>query len=82
MRAACGGCLVMHRDGSVAFCTEELDGRPCAGYGERHLGGTMSCRVAPRLVRCLHCQQTMQLRLLFAAPFVPPMPARSPALVN
>lgn len=82
MGSVCGGCLVLHRDGSVAFCTEELDGRPCAGYGQRHLGGTMPCRVAPRLVSCMHCQQTLQLRILYSAPFVPTHPERTPALVN
>lgn len=82
MGAVCCGCLVLHRDGSVAFCTEELDGRSCTGYQGRHLGGTMPCRIAPRLVRCQHCQRTLQLRLLFATPFVPSLPERSPALVN
>lgn len=80
--AACGGCLVLHRDGMVAYCTEELDGRPCIGYGARHLAGTMPCRVAPLIVQCRHCQQSLQLRLIFAVPFVPPLPVRAPALVN
>lgn len=82
MEPACCGCLVLHRDGSVAFCTEEIDGRPCEGYGHRHLGGTMPCRVAPRIVQCLHCRQVMQLRLIFAPPFRAEEPERSPALVN
>jgi hypothetical protein len=38
--------------------------------------------VAPRLVRCLHCTQMLQLRILYSAPFVPPVPLRDPALVN
>jgi hypothetical protein len=78
----CEGCLVVHRDGLVAFCTEDLDGRRCPGYHLRHLGGSMSCRVVPRIVHCLHCQHALQLRLVFAAPFVPALPDRVPALAN
>lgn len=82
MRAVCCGCLVLHRDGSVAFCTEELDGRPCGGYEHRHIGGTMPCRIDPRTVQCMHCRKAMQLRLMFAPPFEALQPERSPALVN
>ncbi len=69
--AVCEGCLVLHRDGVVAFCSEELDGRTCAGYGHRHLAGLMSCRVEPRVVRCRRCQQAMQFRLIIAPAYVP-----------
>lgn len=82
MGRACFGCLVVHRDGSVAFCTEELEGRPCAGYGVRHEGGTMACRVVPRLVRCRYCEQALQLRIVFAGRFEPELPEPSPARVN
>lgn len=82
MRQVCHGCLVVHRDGLVAFCTEDLDGRRCRGAHLPHLGGSMPCRVVPRIVRCLHCQRTLQIRLAFAPPFVPPLPDRTPALVN
>lgn len=82
MRQVCEGCLVVHRDGLIAFCTEELDGRPCRGHGLPHLGGLMPCRVVPRLVRCLHCTQVLQLRIVYSAPFVPSLPMRDPALVN
>ena len=67
----CNGCLVLHRDGMIAFCSEELDGRRCEGYGHPHLAGTMSCRVAPWAVRCLHCEHAMQYRLIVAPVFVP-----------
>lgn len=67
----CDGCLVLHRDGEVAFCSEELDGRRCAGYDQPHLGGLMSCRVAPRAVRCRRCEHAMQFRLMIAPDFAP-----------
>lgn len=67
----CDGCLVLHRDGEIAYCSEELDGRPCAGYGEPHLAGVMSCRVSPRRVVCRRCQHAMQFRLIVAPEYVP-----------
>lgn len=82
MRASCEGCLVLHRDATVAFCTEELDGRLCLGYDRRHLAGTMSCRVEPKVVRCGHCQRSLQLRLIYSIPYQAPRPLMSRALVN
>src|SRR5271163_974554 len=35
----CDGCLVLHRDGEIAYCSEELDGKTCAGYDMPHLAG-------------------------------------------
>ncbi len=78
----CSGCLVVHRDGLVAFCTEELDGGQCTGYDHPHLAGIMPCRVAPLVVRCRHCQQALQLRLMIAEPFNPVPPARDSVLIN
>jgi hypothetical protein len=75
----CDGCLVLHRDGMVAFCTEELDGRHCEGYDAPHLAGVMSCRVSPRKVNCRRCQQAMQYRLMVAPEFVPEI---APAGIN
>jgi len=69
----CNGCLVLHRDGVVAFCTEELDGRSCEGYDLPHIAGIMSCRVTARRVRCHRCQQAMQYRLMIAPEFIPEM---------
>jgi len=39
----CAGALWLHVDGTVAACSEEVAGRPCAGVGALHLGGTCSC---------------------------------------
>lgn len=80
--SSCSGCLVVHRDGTVAYCTEELDGGHCAGYDHRHLAGTMPCRVSPLVVRCQHCQEVMQLRLVLATPFQPHLPNRDPVWTN
>ena len=67
----CDGCLVLHRDGEIAYCSEELDGRPCAGYDMPHLAGVMACRVTPRGSRCQHCDDVMCRRLMMAPTFVP-----------
>jgi hypothetical protein len=67
----CNGCLVLHRDGEIAYCSEELDGNDCAGYELPHLAGVMACRVTPRGSRCQHCDQAMQFRLIMAPDFVP-----------
>ena len=67
----CDGCLVLHRDGEIAYCSEELDGKPCAGYDMPHLAGVMACRVTPRGTRCQHCDDVMRRRLMMAPDFVP-----------
>ncbi len=67
--AMCNGCLILHRDGEIAYCSEELDGKDCAGYGEPHLAGVMACRVTSRGSRCRHCDEAMRLRLIIAPPF-------------
>lgn len=69
--AMCNGCLVLHRDGEIAYCSEELDGKDCTGYSEPHLAGVMACRVTPRGKRCHHCDEAMKRRLMMAPPFVP-----------
>jgi len=71
MAAMCNGCLVLHRDGEIAYCSEELDGKPCLGYDAPHLAGVMACRVTPRGTRCRHCDEVMRRRLLLAPEFVP-----------
>jgi hypothetical protein len=71
--AMCNGCLVLHSDGEVAYCSEELDGNSCAGYGEPHLAGVMACRITPRGTRCARCDNAMRRRLALAPPFVPPI---------
>ena len=67
----CNGCLVVHRDGDIAYCSEEIDGGLCAGNDFCHLGGVLACRVSPRSSRCLHCDLVMQRRLRTAPHFVP-----------
>jgi hypothetical protein len=42
---SCSGQLVVHRDGTVAYCTEERSGRTCAGEDHPHRGGFFACRV-------------------------------------
>ena len=42
---SCAGQLVVHRDGTVAYCTEEHAGRACAGEDRPHRGGFFACRV-------------------------------------
>jgi hypothetical protein len=41
--AQCSGTLVVHGDGSPAACTEELEGRCCAGSGAEHTGPAIGC---------------------------------------
>lgn len=40
----CGGALLVHVDSSPAACTEELEGRCCAGTDAAHRGGTILCQ--------------------------------------
>ena len=42
---SCPGQLVVHRDGTVAYCTEETAERRCAGEDHPHRGGFFACRV-------------------------------------
>ncbi|MHB8437656.1 MAG: hypothetical protein ACYDD4_00625 [Acidimicrobiales bacterium] len=39
----CIGTLLLHLDGSVAACSEEIDGRCCPGADALHSGGTTDC---------------------------------------
>jgi hypothetical protein len=39
----CPGRLVVHADGSVAFCSEESEGRMCLGYAEPHASEPDTC---------------------------------------
>ena len=50
----CYGTLVLHRDGTAAACSEELDGRPCAGNDRPH-AGIISCRDLLGFGGCEHC---------------------------
>jgi hypothetical protein len=42
---SCPGQLVVHRDGTVAHCTETIAGRRCAGEDRPHRGGFLACRL-------------------------------------
>jgi hypothetical protein len=67
----CNGCLVCHRDGGIAYCSEELDGGVCAGRDDHHLGGVLACRMSALSSRCDHCDSVMRHRLMTAPIFVP-----------
>jgi hypothetical protein len=41
--ASCAGQLVVHRDGTVAYCTESDEGRACAGTDRPHRRGIFTC---------------------------------------
>lgn len=51
---SCAGQLVVHGDGTMAYCTEESAGRTCAGEDHPHRGGFFACRVVDG-DSCLHC---------------------------
>jgi hypothetical protein len=54
---SCLGQLVVHLDGTVAYCTEETAGRPCPGEDHPHRGGFF----AHRLVTRHHCPRCTQV---------------------
>lgn len=51
---SCAGQLVVHRDGSVAYCTEERAGRRCPGDDRPHRRGIFACRLT--LDHCPYCE--------------------------
>jgi len=53
---SCLGQLVVHRDGTVAYCTEEMAGRPCPGEDHPHRGGFFAHRLVARH-SCPRCTQ-------------------------
>jgi hypothetical protein len=52
---SCAGRLVVHCDGTVAYCTEENAGRRCTGEDRPHRGGFFACRLV-RGADCPHCR--------------------------
>ncbi len=42
---SCPGQLVVHRDGTAAYCTEATAGGSCVGEDRPHRGGFFACRV-------------------------------------
>jgi hypothetical protein len=55
---SCPGQLVVHRDGTVAYCTEKNAGRPCAGEDRPHRGGFFACRVVDGN-QCRYCTDAL-----------------------
>ena len=55
---SCAGQLVVHRDGTVAYCTEEQAGRPCVGGDHPHRRGTFACRLV-RGESCGYCRSLL-----------------------
>ena len=51
---SCPGQLVVHRDGTVAYCTEGAAGRRCAGEDHPHRAGFFACRVVDG-DNCAYC---------------------------
>jgi hypothetical protein len=51
---SCPGQVVVHRDGTVAYCTEDAAGRRCAGEDRPHRGGFFACRVVDG-ENCAYC---------------------------
>lgn len=51
----CGGTLLTHADGTLAACTEELEGRTCVGNQLQHAGGTVSCEAVLGAGGCELC---------------------------
>lgn len=51
---SCAGQLVVHRDGTVAYCSEEQEGNTCAGEDRPHRRGVVACRLVST-ERCSYC---------------------------
>lgn len=51
---SCAGQLVVHRDGSVAYCSEEQLGGSCAGEDRPHRRGVLACRLVSDQ-QCPYC---------------------------
>jgi hypothetical protein len=51
---SCPGQLVVHRDGTVAYCTEDAAERRCAGEDHPHRAGFFACRVVDG-DNCAYC---------------------------
>ncbi len=51
----CRGRLIVHRDGSVIACTEQLDGRECPGYDPAWHLGQLTCNRILDGIPCTYC---------------------------
>jgi hypothetical protein len=54
---SCGGTLLVHIDGEPAACTEELEGRCCAGVDAPH-AGELACEALLGPGACELCAMT------------------------
>lgn len=59
----CYGSLVLHRDGTIAYCSEELGGGRCAGFQLPHFAAPLTCRVSNTSSRCKVCDTRKAWRL-------------------
>ena len=57
--ATCPGRLVVHAEGTVAFCTEEPEGRPCVGYDRPHASEPDACWAKVAGAACGVCDRTL-----------------------
>ncbi len=55
---SCAGQLVVHRDGSVAYCSQERSGHSCAGEDRPHRRGVVACRLVST-ESCPYCASLM-----------------------
>jgi hypothetical protein len=53
--ACCDGMLLIHHDGTVAACTEELAGRCCPGPAAFHARGSTQCTAELGVGGCEQC---------------------------
>lgn len=51
--AVCSGVIIVHEDGSLAACSEELEGRVCRQPGDHT--GSLQCRELFGAAGCEHC---------------------------
>jgi hypothetical protein len=64
---SCGGLLVVHRDGTVAYCSETLAGRECGGEDRPHQGGVFACRLVEGEA-CAYCNPVAATATATATP--------------
>jgi hypothetical protein len=53
--ASCGGQLVVHQDGTVAYCTDAHATGGCTGEDRPHRRGVLTCALASD-EQCAYCQ--------------------------
>lgn len=53
--ASCGGQLVVHQDGTVAYCSDDRDHGTCTGEDRPHRRGVLTCALASD-EPCSYCE--------------------------